>query len=70
MKLTLTIALTALSLCAFSQQEIKLYEGAAPGSEGVANNEKVQRDANGQIQTISGVVEPSITVYGLHRLEL
>ena len=63
MKLTLTIALTALSLCAFSQQEIKLYDGVAPGSEGVVNNEKVQRDANGRIQTISGVVEPSITVF-------
>ncbi|MBR2194738.1 MAG: alpha/beta hydrolase fold domain-containing protein [Salinivirgaceae bacterium] len=63
MKLTFTIALTALSLCAFSQQEIRLYDGVAPGSEGVANNEKVQRDANGQIQTIFGVVEPSITVF-------
>ena len=63
MKLTFTIALTALSLCAFSQQEIRLYEGVAPGSEGIANNEKVQRDASGRIQTISGVVEPSITVF-------
>ena len=47
----------------FGQQEIKLYDGVAPGSENVENKEKALRDANGQIQTIYGVVEPSITVF-------
>ena len=63
MRLTLSIALILLSFSVCAQQEIKLYDGVAPGSEGVANNEKVQRDANGRIQNITGVVEPSITVF-------
>lgn len=59
----LTIALISLSMSSFAQQEIRLYEGAAPGSENVENKEKALHDANGQIQTIYGVVEPTITVY-------
>ncbi len=57
------IALTFLSLGAMAQQEIRLYDGAAPGSENAENKERALRDANGQIQTIYGVVDPSITVY-------
>ena len=59
------ITILALSLCvsAFAQQEIRLYDGVAPGSEGVQDNERIQRGPDGNIQSISGVVTPSITVY-------
>ena len=63
MKEIVAVALMALSLGAMAQQEIKLYDGVAPGSENEENKERALRDANGQIQTIYGVVEPSITVY-------
>lgn len=53
----------ATSVFAMAQQEIRLYDGAAPGSEGVQDNERVNRGPDGQIQTISGVVTPSITVF-------
>jgi acetyl esterase/lipase len=64
-KMKKAITILALSLCvsAFAQQEIRLYEGVAPGSEGVQDNERIQRGTDGNIQTISGVVTPSITVY-------
>lgn len=52
-----------LATSAFAQQEIRLYDGVAPGSEGVQDNERVTRGPDGNIQSISGVVTPSITVY-------
>ena len=63
MKKALVIVLFLVSICAFGQQEIRLYNGVAPGSENVENKERALRDANGQIQTIYGVVDPTITVY-------
>lgn len=63
MKRALVIVLFLVSMHTFGQQEIRLYDGVAPGSENVENKERVLRDANGQIQTIYGVVEPTITVY-------
>ena len=56
------MALT-LATSVFAQQEIRLYDGIAPGSEGVQDNERIQRGPDGNIQSISGVVTPSITVY-------
>lgn len=53
----------ATSVLALAQEEIRLYEDVAPGSEGVQDNERVNRGPDGQIQTISGVVTPSITVF-------
>ena len=63
MKKTITILLLALTTAAFAQQEIRLYDGVAPGSEGVQDNERISRGPDGNIQSISGVVTPSITVY-------
>ena len=63
MKKAITILALALATSAFAQQEIRLYDGVAPGSEGVQDNERINRAPDGQIQTISGVVTPSITVY-------
>lgn len=60
---TIATALILLTMSAMGQQEIKLYEGPAPGSENVENKERALHDANGQIQTIYGVVDPTITVY-------
>ena len=63
MKKAITILSLALSVSAFAQQEIRLYDGVAPGSEGVQDNERINRAPDGTIQSISGVVTPSITVY-------
>jgi len=63
MKRTITILALVLATSAFAQQEIRLYEGVAPGSEGVQDNERISRGPDGNIQSISGVVTPSITVY-------
>lgn len=63
MRKTITILALALATSAFAQQEIRLYDGVAPGSEGVQDNERIQRGPDGNIQSISGVVTPSITVY-------
>jgi len=63
MKKAITILLLALTTAAFAQQEIRLYDGVAPGSEGVQDNERISRGPDGNIQSISGVVTPSITVY-------
>ena len=63
MKKAITILALVLYVSAFAQQEIRLYDGVAPGSEGVQDNEHVQRGPDGNIQSISGVVTPSITVY-------
>ena len=63
MKKAITILALALTTSAFAQQEIRLYDGVAPGSEGVQDNERIQRGPDGNIQSISGVVTPSITVY-------
>ena len=63
MKKAITILALALATSAFAQQEIRLYDGVAPGSEGVQDNERVTRGPDGNIQNISGVVTPSITVY-------
>ena len=63
MKKVITILALALSTCAYAQQEIRLYDGTAPGSEGVQDNERITRGPDGNIQSISGVVTPSITVY-------
>jgi len=56
------LALT-LATGVFAQQEIRLYDGIAPGSEGVQDNERISRGPDGNIQSISGVVTPSITIY-------
>lgn len=63
MKHILSALLLTASISAFGQQEIKLYNGTAPGSEGVENKEQATLDAQGNIQNISGVVEPSLTVF-------
>lgn len=63
MKKIITILALTLATSAFAQQEIRLYEGDAPGSEGVQDNERVSRGPDGNIQSISGVVIPSITIY-------
>jgi acetyl esterase/lipase len=63
MKRAITILALALTTVAFAQQEIRLYDGVAPGSEGVQDNERITRGPDGNIQSISGVVTPSITVY-------
>lgn len=63
MKKAITILALALTTATFAQQEIRLYDGVAPGSEGVQNNERISRGPDGNIQSISGVVTPSITVY-------
>ena len=63
MKKAITILALAFTVSAFAQQEIRLYDGVAPGSEGVQDNERINRTPDGTIQTISGVVTPSITVY-------
>jgi len=63
MKKTITILALAIATSTFAQQEIRLYDGVAPGSEGVQDNERVSRGPDGNIQSISGVVTPSITVY-------
>jgi acetyl esterase/lipase len=63
MKRAITILALALSVSVFAQQEIRLYDGVAPGSEGVQDNERINRAPDGSIQSISGVVTPSITVY-------
>ena len=63
MKKAITILALAFAVSAFAQQEIRLYDGVAPGSEGVQDNERINRAPDGTIQTISGVVTPSITVY-------
>lgn len=62
-KRTIVVVLLLMSMSTFGQQEIRLYDGAAPGSENAENKEKALHDANGQIQTIYGVVDPTITVY-------
>ena len=63
MKNIFTLLTLALTTAAFAQQEIRLYDGVAPGSEGVQDNERISRGPDGNIQSISGVVTPSITVY-------
>ena len=63
MKKAATILALFFCVSAFAQQEIRLYDGVAPGSEGVQDNERIQRGPDGNIQSISGVVTPSITVY-------
>ena len=63
MKRAISILALALTTVAFAQQEIRLYNGVAPGSEGVQDNERITRGHDGNIQSISGVVTPSITVY-------
>jgi len=63
MKKAITILALILTTSVYAQQEIRLYEGVAPGSEGVQDNERISRGPDGNIQSISGVVTPSITVY-------
>ena len=63
MKKTITILALTFATCSFAQQEIRLYDGVAPGSEGVQDNERINRAPDGTIQSISGVVTPSITIY-------
>ena len=63
MRKTITILALAFATCSFAQQEIRLYDGVAPGSEGVQDNERINRAPDGTIQSISGVVTPSITVF-------
>ena len=63
MRIRLALFALAVATTCFAQQEIRLYDGVAPGSEGVQDNERVNRGQDGQIQTISGVVTPSMTVF-------
>ena len=63
MKIIISILALALSTGVFAQQEIRLYDGVAPGSEGIQDNERVTRGPDGKIQNISGVVTPSITIF-------
>lgn len=63
MKRVIAFLALAVSISALAQQEIRLYDGVAPGSEGVQDNERVSRGPDGNIQSISGVVTPSITVF-------
>lgn len=63
MRIAISILALILTTSVYAQQEIRLYEGIAPGSEGVQDNERISRGPDGNIQSISGVVTPSITVY-------
>ena len=63
MKKVITILALAFSVGISAQQEFRLYNSIAPGSEGIQDNERITRGPNGNIQSISGVVTPSITVY-------
>lgn len=63
MRISMTLFALAVATACFAQQEIRLYDGVAPGSEGVQDNERVNRGQDGQIQTISGVVTPTMTVF-------
>jgi len=63
MRRTILFLALALATSVYAQQEIRLYDGVAPGSEGVQDNERISRGPDGNIQSISGVVTPSITVY-------
>ena len=63
MRKIISILALALATSVFAQPEIRLYDGIAPGSEGVQDNERISRGPDGNIQSISGVVTPSITVY-------
>jgi dienelactone hydrolase len=63
MRKIISIMALTLATSVFAQQEIRLYDGIAPGSEGVQDNERISRSPDGSIQSISGVVTPSITIY-------
>lgn len=63
MRKIISILALTLATSVFAQQEIRLYDGIAPGSEGVQDNERISRGPDGSIQSISGVVTPSITIY-------
>ena len=43
MKKAITILALAFTVSAFAQQEIRLYDGVAPGSEGVQDNERINQ---------------------------
>lgn len=47
MKKAITILTLLFCVSAFAQQEIRLYDGVAPGSEGVQDNERIQRGPGG-----------------------
>ncbi len=57
----------AVALCAAMSAaeppEIPLWANGAPGSEGKANNEKVELLGGGKERRVSGVVNPTIAVY-------
>ncbi|MBQ0043463.1 MAG: alpha/beta hydrolase fold domain-containing protein [Bacteroidales bacterium] len=57
------LALVSASGMLSAQQVIRLYDGVAPGSEGVENNERVELDAKGNVNIISNVSDPSVTVF-------
>ena len=63
MRKIISILALTLATSVLAQKEIRLYDGIAPGSEGVEDNERISRGPDGNIQSISGVVTPSITVY-------
>lgn len=47
MKKAATILALFFCVSAFAQQEIRLYDGVAPGGEGVQDNERIQRGPGG-----------------------
>lgn len=64
MKLHALLFVTAAALLAADHQEIPLWSGDAPGSEGITTAEKVEPPAADRAFTrVSNIHRPSITVY-------
>jgi len=59
MRLFLTTALAAMTICSFGQTEIKLY----PMNVETTNNEQVRLEKDGRVRSIFNVSNPSITVF-------
>ncbi len=57
------LLMLCLGTSALAQEEIRLYEGKAPGNGEIAVQESVNRNAAGEIVTIAAVSDPSLTVY-------
>ena len=47
MRKIISILALTLATSVFAQQEIRLYDGIAPGSEGVQDNERISRGPDG-----------------------
>ena len=63
LKATLAVAALCATMNAAEPPEIPLWANGAPGSEGKANNEKVEVVGGGKERRVSGVVNPTIAVY-------